>query len=390
MRKREYTTHPITYQMNTDRYMRSNKELIALCKSQGVKGYSGKKKEDLLALLEAVLVVQEVSAVSEVYAVDAVESLPRPLRMVDLFAGTGAFSHAFQETGQVQVVFANDMVDHSKQIYDANFTHTLTLQDLNDVSVTDVPSHHLLTGGFPCQPFSIAGKQEGFNDVRSNVFWKILEILDHHRPPFVILENVKNLVSHDQGNTFTTIKRHLTDRGYHLCVRVLNTAEITGIPQHRERIYIVCIRSKAIADRFTLDFPAIPKRTIESLLDPADDIPDKYYYTDKSSTWALVQESVTKRNTIYQYRRVYVRENKSNECPTLTANMGAGGHNVPLVVDDRGIRKLTPRECFRFQGFPESYVLPALSDSHLYKLAGNAVSVPVVRLIADRMMALLS
>jgi DNA (cytosine-5)-methyltransferase 1 len=103
----------------------------------------------------------------------------------------------------------------------------------------------------------------------------------------------------------------------------------------------------------------------------------------------LVKKDVVKQNTIYQYRRVYVRENKSNECPTLTANMGTGGHNVPLVLDNKGIRKLTPRECFNFQGFPESYTLPKLSDASLYKLAGNAVSVPVVKLIADRLLGLI-
>ena len=118
-------------------------------------------------------------------------------------------------------------------------------------------------------------------------------------------------------------------------------------------------------------------------------VPDKYYYTDSSSTWPLVSEAVTKRNTIYQYRRVYVRENKSSECPTLTANMGGGGHNVPLIRDEKGIRKLTPRECFNFQGFPSEYRLPNLSDSNLYKLSGNAVSVPVVKLIANRLIPLL-
>jgi DNA (cytosine-5)-methyltransferase 1 len=119
------------------------------------------------------------------------------------------------------------------------------------------------------------------------------------------------------------------------------------------------------------------------------EVPQKYYYTEASSTWNLVKESVKKRDTIYQYRRVYVRENKSNECPTLTANMGGGGHNVPLILDAKGIRKLTPRECFNFQGFPSSYILPALSDTNLYKLAGNAVSVPVVKLIANRIISLL-
>jgi DNA (cytosine-5)-methyltransferase 1 len=142
-----------------------------------------------------------------------------------------------------------------------------------------------------------------------------------------------------------------------------------------------------VFDKFNLDFPKKEKRRISEFLET--NVPSKYYYTDKSSTWALVKESVVKKDTIYQYRRVYVRENKSNECPTLTANMGGGGHNVPIILDEKGIRKLTPRECFNFQGFPASYTLPSLSDTNLYKLAGNAVSVPVVSLIANRLIPLL-
>ena len=309
------------------------------------------------------------------------------LRMIDLFAGTGAFTHAFQGTGKVQCVFANDMVESSKKIYDENYDHKLTLKDLNEVKVEDIPPHDILTGGFPCQPFSLAGRQEGFQDPRSNVFWKILQIIDYHNPRCVVLENVKNLVSHDDGNTFKTIKESLEGRGYHIRFKVLNTAQITGIPQHRERIYLVCLKSKEAFDKFSLDFPNVAKGPVNSCF--SDAVADKYYYTNASSTWDLVNQNVVKKNTIYQYRRVYVRENKSNECPTLTANMGGGGHNVPLIKDDKGIRKLTPRECFNFQGFPQTYRLPALADSNLYKLAGNAVSVPVVKLIAERLMGLL-
>jgi DNA (cytosine-5)-methyltransferase 1 len=309
------------------------------------------------------------------------------LKMIDLFAGTGAFTLSFLETNAVNIVFGNDIVEHSKTIYDENFNHKLTLKDLNEVKVEDIPSHDILTGGFPCQPFSIAGLQEGFNDERSNVFWKILSIIDYHQPKCVILENVKNIVSHDEKKTFNTIKSNLENRGYHICYKVLNTAEITGIPQHRERIYIVCMKSKSVFDQFSLDFPKIVKRSMYDFLET--NVPKKYYYTDKSKTWDIVKETVTKQNTIYQYRRVYVRENKSNECPTLTANMGGGGHNVPLIMDEKGIRKLTPRECFNFQGFPSSYKLPTLSDSKLYKLAGNAVSVPIVKLIANRIIPLL-
>jgi DNA (cytosine-5)-methyltransferase 1 len=309
------------------------------------------------------------------------------LKMIDLFAGTGAFTHAFEKTGNVECVFANDMVKWSKHVYDANFNHKLTLGNLNDINVETIPKHDILTGGFPCQPFSIAGKQEGFQDERSNVFWKILEIIDYHKPLCVVLENVKNLVSHDDGKTFEIIKQKLTERDYKIKFKVLNTSYITGIPQHRERIYIVCIKSNDVFDKFNLDFPKIPKKTISSLLEPT--VADKYYYTDKSSTWNLVKNGVIKKETVYQYRRVYVRENKSNECPTLTANMGGGGHNVPLILDDKGIRKLTPRECFNLQGFPSSYKLPNISDTNLYKLAGNAVSVPVVELISNRLIPLL-
>jgi DNA (cytosine-5)-methyltransferase 1 len=214
-----------------------------------------------------------------------------------------------------------------------------------------------------------------------------MEILDHHKPACVVLENVKNLTTHDGGNTFKTVLSELESRGYHVKYKVLNTAQITGVPQNRERIYIVGLRSKAIYDEFTLDFPDIPKQKVSALLET--NVPDKYYYKEGTKAWELVGPMQMEPDTVYQYRRVYIRENKSGECPTLTANMGHGGHNVPLVVDAAGKRKLTPRECFRFQGFPDSFVLPSLSDSKLYALAGNAVSVPVVELVASRLMPLL-
>jgi len=385
------TTTPTTILSNQMDYStKTRQELIVLCKEKKIKGYSGKKKDEIIKLLSTtspITITTNVPVKNEIVIETTTKSNSQKLNMIDLFAGTGAFTLAFELTNNVNVVFGNDMVEHSKKIYDENFNHKLTLKNLNDVKVEDIPSHDILTGGFPCQPFSIAGLQEGFKDERSNVFWKILSIIDYHQPKCVILENVKNLVSHDDTKTFTTIKENLEKRGYYVSYKVLNTAEITGIPQHRERIYIACVKSKKVFDKFTLDFPKIEKKPISKFLE--SNIPDKYYYTDKSTTWTLVKNNVVKKNTIYQYRRVYVRENKSSECPTLTANMGGGGHNVPIILDDKGIRKLTPRECFNFQGFPSSYKLPNLSDSNLYKLAGNAVSVPVVKLIANRIIPLL-
>lgn len=309
------------------------------------------------------------------------------LKLVDLFAGTGGFSIAFKATGYVEVVYANDMVPASKVIYDANNTpHHLTLGDLNNIALDDIPPHDILTGGFPCQPFSIAGHQLGFDDVRSNVFWAIMKIVDARRPRAIVLENVKNLLTHDSKKTFATICKELNDRGYHVTYKVLNTAKHTGIPQHRERVYIVALLDDM---PFSLDFPDVPKRPLTSFYETA--VADKYYYTDRSSTWKLVSNAVVSQDTIYQYRRVYVRENKSQECPTLTANMGGGGHNVPIIRDIKGIRKLTPRECFNFQGFPSTYVIPTvLSDTDLYKLAGNAISVPIVSLVAQRIVSRLN
>jgi DNA (cytosine-5)-methyltransferase 1 len=318
---------------------------------------------------------------------DSVSTMTLCMKHVDLFAGTGAFSQAFRAQG-VTTVFANDMLESSKAIYDANApSHTLTCRDLCDIAPSEIPAHDILTGGFPCQPFSVAGRREGFRDPRSNVFYKITEILDHHTPACVILENVKNLTTHDSGTTFKFVLSELEARGYHVKYQVLNTAQITGVPQHRERIYIVGIRDTTAYDAFTLDFPDIPKQPVSALLDAT--VPDKYYYTQGTKAWDLVGPMAMEPDTVYQYRRVYIRENKSGECPTLTANMGHGGHNVPLVIDAKGKRKLTPRECFRFQGFPDSFVLPPLSDSKLYALAGNAVSLPVVERIASRLVPLL-
>ena len=307
-------------------------------------------------------------------------------KVVDLFAGTGAFSSVFKNNN-FRCVFANDIVKSSKEIYELNNEgeNIFKLEDLNKIDVKTIPSHNVLCGGFPCQPFSIAGKQEGFGDSRSNVFWKILEILKHHKPGLIILENVKNLTTHDKGDTFKTIKDNLTKLGYFLKFKVLDTCKITKIPQHRERIYIIGFLDKQEHDNFDFNFPVVENIKINILLEK--NIPEKYYYTDRLKVYEDVVLGVTKHineNTLYQYRRTFVRENKSNCCPTLTANMGSGGHNVPLLKDDKGIRKLTPRECFNLQGFPTDYKLPNLSDSALYKLAGNAVSVPVVELIVRK------
>jgi len=309
------------------------------------------------------------------------------IKFIDLFAGTGAFSLVLGKNNKFKCVFSNDMMKCSKQIYELNHPdHKFTLQDLNNIKVEDIPYHNLLCGGFPCQPFSIAGDKKGFNDNRSNVFWKIIEILEKHKPEVIILENVKNLKTHDNGNTYNIIEKKLQDTGYYIKTSILDTCKITSIPQHRERIYIVGFRDKQKYDMFNFDLIEKEKKQICNFLE--DNVDDKYYYDERFKVFEQIKKDVNKNiseNILYQYRRFYVRENKNNCCPTLTANMGSGGHNVPLLLDDKGIRKLTPRECFNLQGFPRDYNLPNICDSSLYKLAGNAVSVPVVDLIIEKL-----
>lgn len=298
------------------------------------------------------------------------------MKYIDLFSGTGAFSYCLDKMG-FECVLSNDIDKNSETIYNLNFNNNFVLENIHNLE--NIPKCDILCGGFPCQPFSIAGKKLGFKDDRSNVFWKILEIIKSSEPSVIILENVKNLKMHDNGNTLKVIIENLENLGYHIRYEILNTKNITKIPQNRERIYIIGSKDK---NNFNLDFEKIQNDSFKNFLE--NNIPDKYYYTPKSKIYDKLTESVNDENTIYQFRRHYVRENKSNSCPTLTANMGMGGHNVPIIKDAKGIRKLTPRECFNLQGFPKDYKLPDLSDSALYKLAGNAITVPVVELLFSR------
>jgi DNA (cytosine-5)-methyltransferase 1 len=309
------------------------------------------------------------------------------LRVVDLCAGTGAFSYVFHNTGICKTVFANDLCENSKKIYDLNFENKLTFKNLCDIDTKNIPEHEILCSGFPCQPFSIAGKKEGFNDKRSNIFWKILDIIKYRKPEVIFLENVKNLKSHDKGITFKIIKENLEKIGYHIKYKVINTCDISYLPQNRERIYIVCFKDIKKYNKFDFNFEEKKHCELKDFL--LKNVPDNYYYGPRFKVWEKIKESVTKNiseNVLYQYRRFYIRENKSNVCPTLTANMGGGGHNVPLLKDEKGIRKLTPRECFMLQGFPETYILPDISDSKLYKLSGNAVSIPVITIICNKIL----
>ncbi len=303
------------------------------------------------------------------------------MRTIDLFAGVGGVRLGFEKAG-FTTVFANDFEPSCKQTYDLNSKEaSLTVGDIKKLRISDIPEFDLLLGGFPCQAFSIAGYRKGFKDDkgRGDLFFRISEIIAERKPKAFFLENVKNLKTHDKGNTFKVIKRTLEDLGYHVKSAVLNSMTHGNIPQNRERIFIVGFLNKKSFDKFK--FPKEVDLTVNfrELLEKSVD--GKYYYNGKT-LYSRLKDDINSKNRVYQWRRRYVRENKSGVVPTLTANMGTGGHNVPIILDEKGIRKLTPKECFLMQGFPKDFKLPEIADSKLYKQAGNSVTVPVVERVA--------
>ena len=365
-----------------------------------------------------------------------------------LFAGVGGvclgFKNAKYNGSGYELLWANEIDDKAAVTYNLNFKHSLIVGDIEKIvkpireeneekrkEYMKYRSHILnqkidvLTGGFPCQAFSIAGQRKGFDDHRGNLFWSIVDLINLYKdtqgkPKVIFLENVKNLQSHDKGKTYQFIKKELEDLGYIIKEKVLNTKDYTQLPQNRERIFIVGFLDADAAREFTmfdnLDEFKITltdqerKEQIASILDlhlKHKELGEFYYTKEKYPNYFLTEkeylsipeemrkdnrinmpEEITEEYEFYQIRRgMYVRKNMSGVCPTLTANMGTGGHNVSLIKVKDGIRKLTPQETFRLQGFPvgNGYQLPTnISKGNLYKQAGNAVSVDIIKTYCRR------
>lgn len=316
---------------------------------------------------------------------------------IDLFAGIGGFRLAMQSCGG-QCVFSSEWDDAAKQTYFENYGEV----PFGDITKPEtkklIPEHFdVLCAGFPCQAFSIAGYQKGFDDVRGTLFFDVADVLEKHRPKAFFLENVKNLKSHDEGRTFAKIMDILKNRlGYIVDSKVMNPYEYANVPQNRERIFIVGFdpnqinisQKSFINEEFHFDFPHKVELTknIHSVIDDAIETGNLFYrpghiYYDR------MKDSIINPDTVYQWRRVYIRENKNGVCPTLTANMGEGGHNVPIVKTSKGIRKLTPEECLGFQGFPVDIENPfrypdTIAQSKKYKQSGNSVTEPLIERVA--------
>lgn len=301
------------------------------------------------------------------------------------FSGVGGIELGFQQTGKFRVVYANEFDKNACITYKLNNPDTpLDERDIHDVHEFEIPITDVIVGGFPCQAFSIAGYRKGFEDERGDLFFELLRFIKTNRPKVIFIENVKNMVTHDHGNTFKIIREALTMNGYLIKWAVLNSKDYGNIPQNRERIYIVGFTNMEAFDNFQFPDPVELTTTVSDIIDFSSKKEDRYYYKEgRQPFYSKLSKEVSKKYAIYQWRRQYVRENKTGVIPTLTANMGTGGHNVPIILSDSGIRKLTPRETFNAQGYPINFKLPeGMSNGQLYKQAGNSVVIPVIKRIA--------
>ena len=309
------------------------------------------------------------------------------MKVAGFFAGVGGIELGFEQAG-FDIVWSNEIDEKAGVTFEANHKAHIVIEDINNIDSKSVPNVDVIVGGFPCQAFSIAGYRKGFEDERGEVFFQLARIIKDKMPRIIFIENVKNLLGHDKGNTYKVIKETLESYCYNLKTMILNASEYGNIPQNRERIYIIGFREEADLNNFRSIEPIILETKLSDIIDYNEKVDDKFYYTKENCFfYETLKDEITRTDTLYQWRRVYVRENKSNLCPTLTANMGTGGHNVPLLLTKYGIRKLTPKECFLLQGYPKEFIIPNnLAQSHLYKQAGNSVVVPVIRRLATEIM----
>lgn len=296
------------------------------------------------------------------------------MKVVSLFSGIGGLDKGFLDTGY-DVIWANDFDKYAVQTYSANFNHEIVLGDINKIEFEDIPDCDVLIGGFPCQAFSMMGEQRGFNDARGTLFFRIAEIIKEKiekgkKPKLLVLENVRALRTHDNGRTFNTIFRILSDDlGYKVYSNVLNSAEY-GVPQTRNRTYIVCFAN------MNAQFEYPKKQELDSTLQDLLEIgvDDRYYLSKK-----ILPTILSNGTGGYQAKSEIDLKVARPLCATMAKMHRACQDNY--VTQNGNVRRLTPRECARLQGFTDDFVIP-VSDSQAYKQFGNAVTVNVARAVA--------
>lgn len=304
------------------------------------------------------------------------------MRVGSLFSGIGGIDTAFVQSG-FDIVFANEFDKDACATYRKNFPSTNLIEcDIRKLEANLLPDVDVLTAGFPCQPFSICGKQLGFGDERGNLFFEIMRIADVKRPNAIFLENVANLVKHDNGRTFNIICNELLKRKYNISYKVTDACDY-DIPQHRTRTYITAFKSGIQLNTFRFPEKRASQRRILDVIDINSKAEEKYYLEKSSFNYQKLVRTIKDENQIYRFSDYGIQMSKDGISFTLKANMGTWPNRVPYVKDKYGIRKISPKECLALQGFPKNFVFPNISEASMYKQCGNTVCVPVVKMFAD-------
>lgn len=295
------------------------------------------------------------------------------MKVISLFAGIGGLDTGFIENGY-EVVWANDIDKYAAQTYQANYSSPIILGDLNEINLDEIPSADIVIGGFPCQPFSSMGELKGFEDTRGTLFFRIVELIQNqiergHKPKALVLENVRNLKHHDKGKTFKVIKKTLMDLGYKVYDKVLNSSDY-GVPQTRNRTFIVCFSNSET--EFSYPEKTELTLTLQDLLE--HDVDKKYFLSDR-----ILPTILSNGTGGYKAKSEIDLKIARPLCATMAKMHRACQDNY--VTQNGRVRRLTPRECARLQGFSDDFIIP-VSDTQAYKQFGNAVTANVSRAVA--------
>jgi len=302
------------------------------------------------------------------------------IKIIDLFAGIGGIRRGFENAfgkKNVECVMSSEWDKFAVQTYSSNYPNETIRGDITEINENDVPNHNILLAGFPCQPFSQAGLKKGFDDTRGTLFFDILRVLKKKKPDVVFLENVKRLKSHDKGKTLKVIKSSLKEIGYHnIHIDILKARDF-GLPQNRERIFIIGFKDNDI--KFSFPKPTNKNTSVGSILE--NKVDEKYTISDK--LWAGHKRRKEKNKILGRGFGYGLFDKNSPYTNTISARYYKDGSEILISQNNKNPRKITPREAARLQGFPDTFKIP-VSDNQAYKQFGNSVAVNVIEAIAKQ------
>jgi DNA (cytosine-5)-methyltransferase 1 len=325
----------------------------------------------------------------------------KPLKAGALFSGIGGFCLGFKQAG-IETAWAIENDPMAVMTYKENVKNVRVIEhdgmpiSIKDISVSkfNLEPVDILHAGFPCQSFSIAGDRKGFNDPRGQLFYEIIRLVKEfkeNKPSVIVLENSPNIRNGEGGSWFIELTKEIKKAGYWFressCAE-LDSFDVTYLPQKRNRLFMVAFSIDHFKNGkidFSFGKHTAPKK-LEDFIDFSGSQDDDSYYLDEENRYhRMISKEVDDKKCIYQLRKFLVRVKDPGVCPTLTANMGSGGHNVPFIIDGKGLRKLTEFECLKLQGFPEFFRFPdQVIKSRRYMQVGNSIAVPVATLLAKK------